>query len=114
LGTPTYMSPEQCKGEKTIDHRADLYSLGCVIFHMLCGAPPFDFEGVGQLLGAHLYTPPPAPSAVVPSIPTAVDAILLRLLAKKPDERFASTAELITALDALAPTPKRDTSTPAL
>jgi len=101
LGTPVYMSPEQCMAAPGIDHRADLYSLGCVFFQLLCGRPPFDVSGIGELLGAHIYTPPPVPSTLTPAISPMLDAIVLRLLAKKPEGRYASTAELIAALDAL-------------
>jgi serine/threonine-protein kinase len=99
LGTPIYMSPEQCTAAPKIDHRADLYSLGCVFFHLVCGRPPFNLDGIGELLGAHVYTAPPVPSSLVASIPHALDEILLKLLQKKPDDRYASMGELLTALD---------------
>jgi eukaryotic-like serine/threonine-protein kinase len=99
LGTPVYMAPEQCQGLK-VDLRADLYALGGVFFHLLCGRPPFNVSGIGELLGAHLYSPPPVPSTLVKEITPSLDAIVLKLLAKKPDERYPSTLELIAALDA--------------
>lgn len=99
LGTPVYMAPEQCSGLK-VDLRADLYALGGVFFHLLCGRPPFNVSGIGELLGAHLYSPPPVPSTLVKEIGPSLDAVVLKLLAKKPDERFANTMEFITALDA--------------
>jgi eukaryotic-like serine/threonine-protein kinase len=99
LGTPVYMSPEQCCSAPNIDHRADLYTLGCVFFHILCGQPPFNVDGIGALIGAHMYTQPPIPSTLVASIPPSLDAILLKMLAKKPDDRFANMTELIAALD---------------
>jgi serine/threonine-protein kinase len=100
LGTPIYMSPEQCIAAPKIDHRADLYALGCVFFHLLCGRPPFDVAGIGELLGAHVYTPPPVPSTLAPFVPAAIDAVVLKLLQKKADDRYASTVELVAALDA--------------
>ncbi|HZS37440.1 MAG TPA: protein kinase [Polyangia bacterium] len=99
LGTPIYMSPEQCIAAPKIDHRADLYSLGCVFFHLLCGRPPFDVSGIGELLGAHVYTPAPVPSTITPAVPPSIDAIVIKLLQKKPDDRYANTADLVAALD---------------
>jgi serine/threonine-protein kinase len=101
LGTPIYMSPEQCLAQPKIDHRADLYSLGCVFFHLVCGKPPFDHSGIGELLGAHVYSPPPVPSTVNAAISPSLDSILIKMLAKKPDDRYASMNDLIAALDAL-------------
>jgi len=101
LGTPLYMSPEQCRASPNIDHRADMYALGGVFFHLLCARPPFDVHGLGEIISAHVYSPPPVPSSVVPAIPASVDAIVVKLLAKSPDDRFASTTELIAAIDAV-------------
>ena len=101
MGTPMYMSPEQCRGAGYVDLRADLYSLGCVLFTMLVGRPPFEAEGVGELIAMHLREPAPPPSRFVPTTPPAVDALVLRCLAKSPDERYASAADLATAIDAL-------------
>jgi serine/threonine protein kinase len=99
LGTPIYMSPEQCLAAPKIDQRADLYSLGCVFFHLLCGRPPFDLVGIGELLGAHVYTPPPVPSTITAAISPSLDAVVLKLLQKKPDDRYASMVDFIAALD---------------
>jgi serine/threonine-protein kinase len=104
MGTPNYMSPEQCRGESTIDHRADLYSLGCMLFVMLCGRPPFvaSSDGGGEVLAQHILTPAPAPKSVQPSLPEPVSALVLSLLAKDPGERPQSAGELIASLDAVA------------
>src|SRR5262249_21677941 len=66
MGTPTYMSPEQCRGTGDIDHRADLYSLGCIFYEMVCGEPPFVSEGAGELIGMHLFKEPEPPTTHEP------------------------------------------------
>src|SRR6185436_8103455 len=58
MGTPAYMSPEQCRGAGLVDHRADLYALGCVAYEMLCGQPPFVADGPGDVLARHIYFQP--------------------------------------------------------
>ena len=98
IGTPLYMSPEQCLATPGIDHRADLYALGGIFFLLVCGRPPFATGNFGDLLAAHLHQPPPRPSSVVPSLPPWIDEIVLRLLAKAREERFQSTDELLDAL----------------
>jgi serine/threonine-protein kinase len=100
IGTPTYMSPEQCMATPGIDHRADLYALGGIFFLLLCGRPPFDKGNFGDLLAAHLHQPPPRPSSVVASLPNWIDDVVLRLLAKAREQRFQSTDELLDALRA--------------
>jgi serine/threonine-protein kinase len=99
VGTPVYMSPEQCRGSGDLDHRSDIYSLGAVLFHMLTGRPPFDHDSVGELIAAHLHDDPRPPSKYV-DIPETIDALVMACLAKKPDERFKSMAELQAAIDA--------------
>jgi serine/threonine-protein kinase len=101
LGTPVYMSPEQCHGAGRVDHRADIYSLGCVLFHLLTGRPPFDLPGVGALISAHLREPAPPPSSLVASLPRVLDELVLRCLAKSPSDRFQTMAELQQACDAV-------------
>lgn len=106
LGTPVYMSPEQCNGAASVDHRADIYSLGCVLFHLLTGRPPFDLPGIGAIISAHLREPAPAPSSVVPlpaalAEPAEIDQLVLRCLAKQPADRFATMLEVQHACDAV-------------
>lgn len=99
LGTPTYMSPEQCDGMGNIDHRADQYALGCILYQLLCGQPPFTADSTMDLLKAHRRQPPPPPSSVAPGIPAGVEGVVLRLLAKTPEERYADMDHLREALD---------------
>jgi eukaryotic-like serine/threonine-protein kinase len=98
MGTPVYMSPEQCRGAGTLDHRADIYSLGCVIFHLLAGRPPFNYDGAGELIAAHLKEPAPVPSQFVP-LPASIDQVVSRCLDKVPEARFGSMRELAQELD---------------
>lgn len=99
LGTPVYMSPEQCRGAGGVDHRSDIYSLGCVLFHMIVGRPPFDCEGTGDYIAAHLKEPAPVPSSLAPELPPAIDALIARCLAKDPDQRLQSMTELQDELE---------------
>jgi serine/threonine-protein kinase len=101
MGTPVYMSPEQCNDSSKTDHRTDIYSLGCVLFHLLTGEPPFDLDGVGAIISAHLREPAPRPSSIASHLPPAIDELVLRCLAKSPDERFSSMTELQRACDAV-------------
>jgi eukaryotic-like serine/threonine-protein kinase len=97
MGTPVYMSPEQCRGASDIDHRSDIYTMGCVMFTMLTGRPPFDGEA-GELFAAHLREPPPFASSRVPGLPGIVDQLLQQCLRKSPAERFPSMIELVQAI----------------
>src|SRR5262249_6715291 len=98
LGTPTYMSPEQCKGTANIDHRTDIYALGCILFEMVCGRTPFVGEGLGDLMVQHMFGDVPAPSSLQPMSPQ-LERVIQRALAKEPDQRFASAETMIAALD---------------
>src|SRR3954470_19942719 len=100
IGTPTYMAPEQCRGV-AVDHRAALYALGCVIYELCCGRPPFRGEGSGDVLAAHIYMPVPAMSTAKAEVPEAVEALVRRLLAKAPGDRLQTAEEVIFAIDAV-------------
>ena len=104
MGTPAFMSPEQCTGAKRVDHRTDLYALGCILFQMLCGQPPFVRYGAGAVMAAHIYEAPPTPSSLRP-IPEDTEELILRLLAKSPAERFQTAEELIAAIEGLSTIP---------
>jgi serine/threonine protein kinase len=101
MGTPAYMSPEQCNDTGKIDHRTDIYSLGCVLFHLLTGRPPFDVDGVGATIAAHLKETAPPPSSLATHVPPSVDPLVARCLAKRPEDRFSSMLELQQACDAV-------------
>jgi len=100
LGTPTYMAPEQCRGV-AVDHRVDVYALGCVVFELCCGRPPFVGEGAGDVLAAHIHLPPPRLAELGVDAPPAVEQLVGRLLAKSPAERIQTADEVIRAIDAI-------------
>jgi non-specific serine/threonine protein kinase len=97
LGTPAYMSPEQLIAAE-VDGRADLYSLGCVLFEMLTGQPPFVGPTLEALVRAHLTTAPRSVSELRPTVPPGVAAVIARALAKDPAERYASAALFAEAI----------------
>ena len=101
LGTPDYMSPEQVMG-KDADHRADLYALGIMLYQMMLGRTPYHADTVAATLLAHVHGELPLPSAIKPDIDPAVEMVLLKALAKEPDDRFQSGAEMVHALEAAA------------
>ena len=98
MGTPAYMSPEQCRGAGLVDQRSDVYALGCVLFALVSGAPPFDAEGPGDILAMHLREPAPLLSRRAPGVPPEIDALAQRCLAKDPGQRFPSGTELAAAI----------------
>jgi len=99
-GTPAYMAPEACRGED-VGPAADLYGLGATLYHLLVGAPPFTGDQLA-VLHAHVNTPPRDPSSLDAKVPQDLAAVVLRCLAKSPAERFATAAELRTALEQCA------------
>jgi serine/threonine-protein kinase len=101
MGTPQYMSPEQCRGSGKVDARSDVYALGCVMTTLITGEPPFNAEGPGELIVMHMQQPAPTLASRVPHVPPTIDAVVMRCLAKDVNERFASAAELAQALATL-------------
>ena len=102
MGTPTYMSPEQCRGSGDIDHRADLYSLGCIYYQLVTGRPPFARMGAGEVIGMHLYVQPEPPSLHRPGLSAATEGLILSLLQKDPALRPQSARELAAQLQVVA------------
>ncbi len=102
MGTPTYMSPEQCEGSREVDHRTDLYALGCMTFEMLSGRPPFADGGTGAIIAAHLLTPPPRLLDLVADVSPEVDALVARLLAKAAGDRVQTADEAAQAFGRLS------------
>lgn len=99
LGTPLYMSPEQCVGGKNIDQHTDIYSLGVILYEMVTGKRPFDSEGVYELIHMHVNQPPTPPSQHRPDLPPELETIILRALAKDPAQRQSSMAVLLSELE---------------
>jgi Tol biopolymer transport system component/tRNA A-37 threonylcarbamoyl transferase component Bud32 len=98
VGTLAYMSPEQASGQKEIDGRSDLYSLGCVLYESICGEPPFTGPTPQAIITKHLTMPPPMITTADGTVPTTVAQALDKALAKTPDERFDNAAAFAKAL----------------
>ncbi len=103
IGTPAYMSPEQAAGERDLDGRSDLYSLGCVLYEMLAGQPPFTGPTLESVVHQHLTVEPRAITQLRPAVPATVAAALARALAKTPADRFNPVAQFAEALAATRP-----------
>ena len=97
VGTPNYMSPEQAGGEE-VDPRTDIYSLGCVLFEMLAGDLPYPAENAQAAMARHAIDPIPSVRAVRRDVPAQLDAVVVKALAKKADDRYATAAEFAEAL----------------
>jgi serine/threonine protein kinase len=101
MGTPPYMSPEQCRGLiDEIDERTDIYAMGIILYQMLCGNPPFVSAGWGDVVLMHLTQPPKAPRTINPNIPPALENAVLKALAKNREARFATMGAMEAALRA--------------
>ncbi len=98
IGTPTYMSPEQIEGSEYLDGRSDIYSLGCVLFEMLVGEPPFPGTTLESIVARRLTGPTPSARAFRELVPEPIDAALKKALARLPADRFVSAAQFAEAL----------------
>ena len=99
MGTPAYMSPEQCMGKTSeIDHRADIYALGIILFEMLCGQLPFMGQAFGEYFLQHITAPPPQPRDLNPEIPFHIEAVILKAMAKAPQDRIQTMEAFADAL----------------
>ena len=103
-GTPAYMSPEQASGDRMLDGRSDLYSLGCVVYEMLVGEPPFTGPSQQAILARHVLDPVPPLRSVRPAIPEHTERAVRRALGKVPADRFANSEDFAQAL--LTPGPQ--------
>jgi serine/threonine protein kinase len=108
LGSPFYIAPEQAENATTVDYRADMYSLGCSLFHMVSGVPPFKGDSPVEIILAHLNKPVPNLTKIDRSVPLAFSEVILRLMEKKPSKRFQHPSEARLALeDAVAEIPEK-------
>ncbi|MFQ3534456.1 MAG: protein kinase [Aggregatilineales bacterium] len=98
IGTPAYLSPEQAQG-KPLDQRTDLYSLGVVLYEMVTGQLPFDSDDITSILIQQVNKAPVPPSQLVNDLPPSLEAVILKALAKKPEQRFTTALEMATALE---------------
>jgi serine/threonine-protein kinase len=113
LGTPQYFSPEQARGLE-LDGRSDLYALGVTLYRMAAGVLPFDGDDWYAVARQHIELPPPAPRGLVPELTPEFEAVVLRLLAKEPSQRFANAVQAVDALGALPTAPERGAALPRL
>jgi serine/threonine-protein kinase len=101
MGTVDFMSPEQALGQTNIDHRTDVYSLGCTLYYLLVGRPPYQGPSLMAILLKHREAPIPSLREARGEVPEELDQVFRRMVAKKPDDRFSSLAEVIRALEVI-------------
>jgi hypothetical protein len=98
-GTPAFMAPEQASGATDADGRADLYSLGCTLYNLVTGRLPFEGETAAQVMALHCTTDPPPPDQWVPTVPPELSQVILKMMARKPDNRYQDAQEVIDVLE---------------
>jgi tetratricopeptide (TPR) repeat protein len=99
VGTPYYISPEQAIGKSELNARTDIYSFGVVLYELFTGRVPFQSDTPFAVIHDHIYTPLPLPTSVNPDLPPELEKVLLKALAKEPEDRYASAVELVTAVE---------------
>jgi hypothetical protein len=100
LGTPAYMSPEQCRDAAAVDHRADIYSLGCTLYALVTGRPPFDGTSAVELMSKHAYDQLVPPEQIVSRVPMEISAVIQRMMAKDASDRYRDMGEVVRTLEA--------------
>ncbi len=113
IGTPAYMSPEQITGDTTIDGRSDIYSLGCVLFEMLAGKPPFAGDSVQAMIAMRFAKPTPSLEPVEGNANDALKSVIAKAMRLSPAERFQTAREIMIALDNPAPLPRAQSTAPS-
>ena len=101
VGTVDYMAPEQARDSRAASFQSDLYSLGCTFYFLLTGIPPYPGGDITDKLTRHAKSPPPEVRDLRPDVPQALSQIMLRMMAKRPEDRFDSFEQLIEALDGI-------------
>ena len=110
LGSPLYMSPEQLRSSKSVDQRADIWAMGIILYELVTGTLPYTGENLGELFAAILELDPPPPSVHVQDLPAAFEAVILRSLERRPENRFQTAAELMQALAPFVGAPVRESA----
>jgi serine/threonine protein kinase len=113
VGTPAFMAPEQATGSANVDARADIYSLGCTLYALVTGRPPFEGKTAPEVMSKHLFEPVIPPEMIVKRVPGALSAILMQMLAKEPIERYQTMDEVITALEGFLGLPRSGAFVPS-
>ncbi len=98
FGTPRYMSPEQCRSATHVDQRSDIYTLGCILFELVCGKPPFA-GAAGELIAQHVLVDPPSADSIEPELPPALVGLIAEMLAKEPEDRPQTMAAVQRGLE---------------
>ncbi len=99
IGTPHYIAPEQALGQSDLDARTDIYSFGVVLYELFVGRVPFQADTPYAVIHDHIYSPLPLPTTINPNLPPALEQVLLKALAKNPDDRYSTAAEMVTAAE---------------